>query len=119
MKKLLVGTAAIALGVAATAPAKAQDGVMLDVGGHFKGYSVYTDQDENIDIDGLDEDGDLSTGADDARSFDILRETELHFTGETTLDNGLTVGGHFETDLEASNSETLTNEECMGPLPFR
>jgi outer membrane protein OmpU len=85
MKHLLLGTAAIALGLAFAAPvAQAADGVKLDVGGYFKGYVTWHDQDE------------ITPDASDARSFDILRDTEIHFTGETTLDNGLTVGFHTE-----------------------
>jgi predicted porin len=96
MKKLLLGTAAIALGMAfVTSPANAQ--VKLDVGGHFKGYVSWIDQDEGIDFDG---DG----SAEDARSFDILRETEVHFSGETTLDNGLTVGAHIEAEADGSDN---------------
>ena len=82
MKKLLVGSAAIALGLALVSPAQAADGVKLGIGGYFKGYMAWVDQDEATDTD--------------VRSIDILRDTEVHFTGETTLDNGLTVGAHTE-----------------------
>ncbi len=98
MKKLLLGTAAVALGLTLAAPAKAE-GVKLDVAGHFKGYAVWNDQDDN-----------LGAGAAEARELDIVRETELHFTGETTLDNGLTVGAHLEFDVD-SGSENIEDEE--------
>ena len=91
MKKLLIGTAAVALGLSLAAPAKAE-GVKLDVAGHFKGYAVWNDQD--------------TTAGTDVRELDILRETEIHFTGETTLDNGLTVGAHVETDLDQSSTDS-------------
>ena len=95
MQKLLLGTAVVALGVIAVAgPAKA-DGLKLDLAGHFKGYVSWIDQDEADD--------DAGTAADeseDVRDLDILRETEIHFTGETTLDNGLTVGFHTEADID-------------------
>jgi len=96
MKKLLIGTAAVALGLSLAAPAKAE-GVKLDVTGHFKGYAVWNDQD--------------TTAGTDVRELDILRETEIHFTGETTLDNGLTVGAHVETDLENGNAGTFQTDE--------
>src|ERR1017187_5956727 len=86
MKKLLMCSAAIALGLAVAAPAKA-DGIKLDLAGHFKGYVTWLSQDT---IPGTNE-----------RHFDILRETEIHFTGETTLDNGLTVGVHHEADIDS------------------
>lgn len=90
MKKLLLcGVAALA--VAAAAPAKAE-GIDLGLGGYFIGYGVYTGQDD---------------GAADLKSFGLRKETELHFTGETTLDNGLTVGGHIETNVDRSQDSTV------------
>lgn len=93
MKKLLIGTAAIALGVAASAPAKAADGVKLGLGGFFAGYVTWLDQDDETGVN--------------TRSFDIQRETEVHLNGETTLDNGLTVGAHFEMEADGYNNTDL------------
>lgn len=90
MKKLLLASAAVVGMAAVSSPAVAADGVSLDLGGHFKGYVVYHDQD-------------TSAGS-DHRDLDMLRETEVHFTGETTLDNGLTVGAHVEADVDGSDS---------------
>lgn len=92
MKKVLLGSAAIVFGLALAAPAKAE-GVKLDLGGHFKGYGVWHKQDS--------EDQGVGT-----RSTDFLRETEIHFTGETTLDNGLTVGFHAEAEADAATNRT-------------
>ena len=89
MKKLLMCSAACALGLAVAVPAKA-DGIKLDLAGHFKGYVTWVNQD-------------TETGTSE-RHFDILRETEIHFTGETTLDNGLTVGVHHEADIDNQNT---------------
>lgn len=88
MKKLLVSAAVCGLALSAV-PAHAE--LKLDVGGWFKGYGVYIDQDDN------------STTSDD-RSLDFVRHTEVHFGGETTLDNGLTVGMHFETEADGGDS---------------
>ena len=99
MKNLMLSAAVAALALAA-APAMAQDesGVKLNLGGQFKGYVNYTNQD----------DGDLTTPGDqDVRSFDILRDTEVHFGGETTLDNGLTVGAQIEARADAGDSFEL------------
>ncbi len=88
MKKLLLSTAAVAgLAMVAT-PAAAQ--VSLELGGYFKGYGAFVDQDEN-------------TGQ-ETNDFDIIRNTEIHFGGETTLDNGLTVGAHIEADTDVENT---------------
>ena len=96
MKKLLLGTAAVGLALAAT-PAHAA--IDLELGGWFKGYGVYTDQDDQTDVLG------------EAREYDILRNTEIHIGGETTLDNGLTVGAHFELESDGNNADGLEVEE--------
>ena len=101
MKKLLMCTACRALGLALAAPANA-DGIKLDLAGHFKGYVTWLNQSDD--------------GTVDERNFDILRETEIHFTGETTLDNGLTVGVHHEADIDAdirgeTNGDIFRTEE--------
>lgn len=88
MKKVLLSTAAVAVAMVAT-PAAAQ--VELELGGYFKGYGAFVDQDE------------LSTGT-EVNDFDIIRNTEIHFGGETTLDNGLTIGAHLEADTDVENS---------------
>jgi outer membrane protein OmpU len=84
MKKLLCSAAVCGLALAAM-PAHAADGLKLDIGGWFKGYGVWVDQDDD---------------AADVHELDIIRHTEVHFGGETTLDNGLTVGAHFETEAD-------------------
>lgn len=96
MKKLLLcGVAALA--VSAAAPAKAE-GIDLGLGGYFIGYGVYTDQDE--------------PAATSTRGFDFRKETEIHFNGETTLDNGLTVGAHVELNADrATDADTELNLE--------
>lgn len=86
MKKYLVATTALLSAVIAM-PAHAE--LNLDLGGHFRGYGVYAD--------------DNTAGA---REFGLVRDTEVHFTGEATSDNGLTVGVHYETVLGDTNLES-------------
>jgi predicted porin len=103
MKKLLTSAAVCGLAAFAAMPAHAaSDGLKLDVGGYFKGYAVYTSQDDDSAVA-------------NTRKFDILRNTEIHLGGETTLDNGLTVGYHLETEADGSdtngpNDSFLVNE---------
>lgn len=82
MKKLLLATAAIAL----IAPA-AQAEVKLDLGGYFKGYAGMSSQDN----------------APGTRDFDFKRKSQIFFTGETTLDNGLTVGYNGQLMQDTGN----------------
>ncbi|MCD8497529.1 MAG: porin [Alphaproteobacteria bacterium] len=104
MKKLLLSSAAVCGLVLAAGQAQAADGLKLDIGGWFKGYGAYVDQDTVEDDPAT-----VANEDQEERNFDILRNTEIHFTGETTLDNGLTVGMHFET--EADNNDSLDVEE--------
>lgn len=93
MKKLLLSTAVAAL---IASPALANDGVKLSIGGHAKAYLGYiVDQDTAASVE--------------ERTLDIYRETEIHLSGETTLDNGLTVGAHFE--MEADEDDNMDVEE--------
>lgn len=101
MKKLLLSTAICGLAFTA-APAFAQTGgVKLSVGGYYKGYASFVDQDERRD------DKNPTDTTDEARSIndvDWLQDTEVHFGGETTLDNGLTVGAWIEAESDGGNS---------------
>jgi hypothetical protein len=97
MKKLLLGSAAIAGLVFASAPAQAQ--MELTIGGHSKNYIGYLDQDD--------------TAGADTRNFDMQRETELHFNGESTLDNGLTFGFQVETEVDAGDDATTIEESYI------
>lgn len=81
MKKILLATVA----VMALSASAAQAEVNLDLGGYFKGYAGYADQDSA-----------------NRREFDVKRKSEITFTGETTLDNGLTVG--YEGQLVQENT---------------
>lgn len=87
MKKLLLATTAAAALTFGASAARAE--IDLDLGGFFKGYAGYADQDD--------------TGAPNTRNFGIKRKSQVYFTGETTLDNGLTVG--FNSELIQENSQ--------------
>ena len=88
MKKLLLaGVAAVAMAAVAT-PAAAE--IELELGGFAKGYFSYVDQDEAAGLD--------------VRPLDIIRHTEVHAGGETTLDNGLTVGVRLEAEADGNDA---------------
>jgi hypothetical protein len=91
MKKVLLGTTAL-LGVGMVAgAAQASDGIKLDVGGFFQTvYGGVFDKKSNGHF------------GDHHNTDRFLHNAEVHFKGETTLDNGLTVGAHIE--LEGENA---------------
>ena len=91
MKKLLLASVAVSGLALAAAPAYAE--VDLDIGGYFKGYGAFVDQDE--------------TAGTDVVGFDIIRDTEIHLGGETTLDNGLTVGAYFEFMVDGGDATAV------------
>ena len=97
MKKTLLASAAIAGLVLASAPAQAQ--VELTIGGHSKNYIGFLDQDD--------------AAATDTHSFDIIRETELHFNGESTLDNGLTFGFQVEAEVDGGDDGNTIEESYI------
>jgi predicted porin len=79
-------------GIASLASAaQASDGIKLDVGGFFQ--TVY----QGV----FDDKGDGDFG--NHRNYDrFVHNAEVHFKGETTLDNGLTVGAHIELEGESN-----------------
>jgi outer membrane protein OmpU len=92
MKRILLGSTALIGAASAAGAAQASDGVKLDVGGFFQ--TVYQGVFDNK------HDGHFGEG----RNADhFTHNAEVWFKGETTLDNGLTVGARIE--LEAENAD--------------
>ncbi len=91
MKKLILGSTAL-VGVASLAnAAQASDGIKLDVGGFFQ--TVYQ---------GVFDDKGTNDFGDHRNTDRFVHNAEVWFKGETTLDNGLTVGAQVE--LEGENA---------------
>lgn len=89
MKQLLLCGVALCAFVATPAmAADSAEGVKLKLGGFFKGYVSYVNQDD-------------STSS--IRNVDIIRATEVYFDGSTKLDNGLTVGAHIEATADVGD----------------
>lgn len=97
MKKLLLCSAA-ACGLAlSSAPAQAQ--IEVTVGGHTKNYIGWLDQDE--------------AAGSEARDFDIVRESELHFNAEGVTDGGLVYGFHVETEVDGGDDSNTVEESYL------
>ncbi|MCW5752222.1 MAG: porin [Alphaproteobacteria bacterium] len=101
MKNVLFATTAlVALGLVPLAEAQAQDKkpaekpISIRVGGYFQGQVVF----------GTNEDSTRRgvTGGNKIRNYGIGRESEIHFAGETQLNNGLRVGVQVELEGETS-----------------
>ncbi len=96
MKKLLLVSTAIAGVATMSAPASAA--LKMDLGGFFRGYGVYADNNEP------------AGAATSLHRFEFRRDSELHFNGETTLDNGLTIGAHTELKVANGDNSVLADE---------
>ena len=96
MKKAILGTTAlVAAGAFATSPASASDKIQLGVGGYMQSTYFYQDSDE-------------PAGTASRISDRVTQEGEIHFTGETTLDNGLKFGVNVQ--LEAYQATDQVDE---------
>jgi predicted porin len=89
MKKVLLGTTALVAAGLLAQPALASDPIKLQVKGYYQNLVTFSSVDEPA--------GD-TTNYKDAQ---FRHEGEVHFKGETKLDNGLTVG--FDAQLEIVN----------------
>jgi hypothetical protein len=91
MKRVLLCGTALAGAAAGAGAAEASDGIKLEVGGFFKlTYQGVFDKKQGDHFG-------------NHRTVDAFNHNaEVHFKGETTLDNGLTVGAHIE--LEGENA---------------
>jgi len=94
-KSLLATTALAALGAVAVAgPAAAAEKISIGVGGYMEQWFGYAESSAS-NVPGM------SRKRDDG--FDQKTDAEIHFKGETTLDNGLTIGVNVQ--LEAQSDE--------------
>lgn len=99
MKKVLMGTTAVAaLGLASNPAAAAETSgkISLSVGGYYQNFISFVDQREN----GV-------SPTNDFNQVNVRQEGEIQFRGETTLDNGLTVG--FRSEFEAVEQSATGN----------
>jgi outer membrane protein OmpU len=97
MKKLLLGSTALVAGGLMAAPAMAADPIKMGVGGYYTFYAAGGHMDSIYN---------LTTGASmQFRGFNFIQEGEIHFIGQTKLDNGTTVG--LTVEFEANHSTAI------------
>ena len=88
---LWLGTTALVAAGFAVQDARAADPISLSVGG-YQNWGTYFASDD---------------GNEDADSFGIRYEGEVHFKGKTVLDNGLEVGVRFELEGEEQAGDQM------------
>lgn len=95
MKKVLFGATALLATSAFSANANAAEPLKLQLGGYMDWYVAAVDQDDTV------LNGDVARTATEVNTFDVVGDGEIHFLGETTLDNGIKVG--VQVELEGGN----------------
>ncbi len=104
MKKVLYGTTAlIAAGMFASA-AEAAAPIKLTVGGYLNAYMGWTSAE-------LKNTAAATPNAQLNNQFDVMTESQIAFTGATTLDNGIKVGVTAEL-----NASTFEDQEWLGDV---
>ena len=103
MKKLLLGSTALVAGGLMAAPAMAADPIKIGVGGYYQFFAlagsiegVYAPDGTSIQYKGL----------------MFQQEGEIHFIGQTKLDNGTTVG--LTVELEGWNTASSASSTSGG-----
>jgi len=96
MKKILLGSTALVAAGLIAGHAEAADGVKLSLGGYYRGAA-------GVNFD--DFDGALAGVDDQLRDYVFKQDVEIHFGGETTLDNGLKVGAVIQLEGQTSGDQ--------------
>jgi len=104
MKKILLGSTALIAAAAFTAPAMSAERLQLQLRGYHIGSISYTDGDFSdsyrySDVNGVYGSG-SSSSIGDYNEINFGSDSEVHFRGATTLDNGLEISFRAELELE-------------------
>lgn len=92
MKKLLLGSTALVVGGVMAAPAMAADPIKMGIGGYYTFYALAGNVDSSYAYNG---------SFTNYKGLAFTQEGEIHFIGQTKLDNGTSVG--LTVELEAWN----------------
>ncbi|HWA42053.1 MAG TPA: porin [Hypericibacter adhaerens] len=95
MKKILLGSTAMVAAASLTSVAHAAQGIQLGLGGYYQGAAGLI----------LSQDDDTGEPGNHTRNVVFRQDVEVHFKGETTLDNGLTVGARIEMEGQQSDDQ--------------
>ena len=101
MRRILLGSTALAAIAVLGAPgvASAEEGLKLTLGGRYlAAFGGLIGEDENLMP--TDPNGQL-------RDYVVKQDVEIHFKGETTFDNGLTVGVRVELEGQTSAADQI------------
>ena len=97
MRTILLGTTALVAAGLAAGPGWAADPVALNLGGYYRTAVGAI----------LDDDDDAGEGGVNAHDYFHEQDVEVHFTGKTTLDNGLTVGVNVQLEGQTQGGDQI------------
>ena len=100
MRKVLYGTTALFAMGALAAPAQAADPIAIGVSGYWYGYAGFGLSSQN-DAPGA--------PGENRRNHALWHESEVKFSGETTLDNGITFGVNIQLEGETTGDQLDEN----------
>ncbi len=109
MKRQLLGTTALVaaagvFAIASATPAEAQqkvEPIKITVNGYHQQFISFVDQD-NV--------GTIASGSGRSGRFvktDVTSDSEIHFNGRTTLDNGITIGLRVEIEANTQTADQI------------
>src|SRR5471032_2161759 len=101
MKKLLLGSTALAVGGLIAAPAMAADPIKIGVGGYYSFFAIAGQVEGAYALNGT---------SLQYKAQNIYQEGEIHFIGQSKLDNGTTVGVRVELEGWNPNSASTNSE---------
>lgn len=103
MKKILLGSTALAVGGLMAAPAMAADPIKMGVGGYYQFYALAGSIESNYALNGT---------SVQYKGLQFIQEGEIHFIGQSKMDNGTTIG--LRVELEAWNPQTFAAGTATG-----
>ena len=89
MKKILLGSTALAVGGLMAAPAMAADPIKMGVGGYYEFYALAGSVEGSYATNGT---------SVQYKGLQFIQEGEIHFIGQTKLDNGTSIGVRVELE---------------------
>jgi len=98
MKKLLLGSTALVAGGLMAAPAMAADPIKIGVGGYYQFFALAGSIEGTYAPDGT---------SIQYKGLQFIQEGEIHFIGQSKLDNGTTVG--LTVELEGWNNSVTSS----------
>ncbi len=101
MKKFLLGTTAVlaVMFFSASAMAASDQGVKLGLGGYYKAaFGLIADEDDDATQP-------QASGVNDRRQESLKQKVQIWFQGESTLDNGLTVGARVQMEGQTQTDQ--------------